>query len=33
MPTHGAFGHAADMMMKMGAQMLHHDAVQPAHNG
>jgi len=33
MSVHGAFGHGADMMMKMGAEMLHHDAVQPAVNG
>ncbi|MCL6741878.1 DUF5801 domain-containing protein [Sphingomonas sp. RB56-2] len=33
MAMQGAFGPGSDMMMKMGAEMLHHDAVQPAHNG
>jgi hypothetical protein len=33
MTMHGAFGFGQDMMMKMGAEMLHHDAVQPVQNG
>jgi len=33
MAMHGTFGPGLDMMMKMGAEMLHHDAVQPAQNG
>jgi len=33
MGTAGAFVPGADMMFKMGAEMLHHDAVQPVVNG
>jgi hypothetical protein len=33
MGGHGAFVPGADMMFKMGAEMLHHDAVQPVVNG
>ena len=33
MGSHGAFVPGADMMFKMGAEMLHHDAVQPVVNG
>jgi VCBS repeat-containing protein len=33
MAAHGAFVPGADMMFKMGAEMLHHDAVQPVVNG
>jgi hypothetical protein len=33
MASHGAFVPGADMMFKMGAEMLHHDAVQPVVNG
>ena len=33
MTMHGATAASVDMMMKMGAEMLHHDAVQPTHNG
>ncbi len=33
MGSAGAFGHGADVVIAMGAQMLHHDAVQPAVNG
>ncbi|MGH6706270.1 MAG: hypothetical protein ACREB1_05615, partial [Sphingomicrobium sp.] len=33
MGFHGAFVPGADMMFKMGAEMLHHDAVQPVVNG
>jgi len=33
MGGHGAFVPGADMMFKMGAEMLHHDAVQPVANG
>ncbi len=33
MGSAGAFVPGADMMFKMGAEMLHHDAVQPVVNG
>ena len=33
MPAQGAFGHGAEMMIMMHAQMLHQDAVQPTANG
>jgi T1SS-143 domain-containing protein len=33
MAMQGGSATSFDMMMKMGAEMLHHDAVQPTHNG
>jgi hypothetical protein len=33
MGAQGGFANAADMLIKMGADMAHHDAVQPAVNG
>ena len=33
MGAHGGFATAADVLIKMGADMAHHDAVQPAVNG
>jgi T1SS-143 domain-containing protein len=33
MASNGASAGANEMLMKVGAEMLHHDAVQPTHNG
>jgi len=33
MASNGGSSGANEMLMKVGAEMLHHDAVQPTHNG